>query len=152
MLLCMPQLVVSNLTQKRISLPSGIGVVQPTSTLTVNVSVSLMERARSSLMDMVDKNLITLTTHPENPDNTASLNTQFYTAYDTSTIITSGGFEYTQAIPATVWTINHNLGYKPVVQASNAAGDVVVPDITHLNINTVRCTFTMPILGVARCA
>lgn len=151
MLLCMPQLVINNLTPKRISLPSGIGVVNPTSTITVDVSVSLLERARPSLMTMVEKNLITLVTQPELPDNAASLNTQFYTAYDTSTIITSGGFEYTQSVPATVWTINHNLGYKPVIQLSNVLGEVVLADIEHLSTTTSRVTFNIPMLGVARC-
>lgn len=65
----------------------------------------------------------------------------------------SGGpgssFLYVQPVPSSVWTINHNLGARPVVEVRDNTGGVVFASITHLSIDTVRITFSVPYAGTA---
>lgn len=61
------------------------------------------------------------------------------------------GFNYTHNYPTNIWTITHNLGYKPVVQAWNTAGDGIVGDIHHNNVNELTIAFTSGQAGGARC-
>jgi ribosomal protein L2 len=64
------------------------------------------------------------------------------------------GYKHTQSTPATVWTINHNLGTQaPIVDVFyNDGGQMtkVLPsNIQVVNSNTVTLTFSTPISGTA---
>ncbi len=58
-------------------------------------------------------------------------------------------FVYTQVIPASVWTIIHNLGYVPNVFAEDENGIDIVGVVSVLNNNELTITFNNPIAGVA---
>lgn len=58
--------------------------------------------------------------------------------------------EYTQTSPATVWTINHNLGYAPIVRVFISNLEVQPYSIEHTSLNTVVITFTTAQMGVAK--
>lgn len=60
------------------------------------------------------------------------------------------GYVHTQASAATVWTVPHNLGFRPSVAVTSASGAFVVGDPEHLDLNTLRLTFALPISGTAR--
>lgn len=64
----------------------------------------------------------------------------------------SGGYTHTQGAAATTWTIPHNLGYRPAVQAFTAGGLSVWGTLAHLDDNTCTLTFAVAITGTARCA
>ena len=66
-----------------------------------------------------------------------------------------GAYVFTQAVAASTWTINHNLGVQYVnVEVINSSGVSLVgtydyPTITFTNSNTVTLTFTSNTSGYA---
>jgi hypothetical protein len=75
----------------------------------------------------------------------------FHTAGDTDTGGTTElqGVTFTQAIPSNSWTINHTLGYNPVVSVIVNGGEVDA-QIEYPNTTTVVITFGIPVAGTAR--
>lgn len=63
--------------------------------------------------------------------------------------IDTGYFAYTQVAPATVWTINHNLGINPSVTAVDSAGNVIEGTLLYLSTNTLEITFGIATSGHA---
>lgn len=64
----------------------------------------------------------------------------------------SGGdlsYVHNQAVPAAVWTVNHNLGKRPSVTVEDSAGTDVVGEVDHVNANTLTITFTAGFSGTA---
>jgi len=59
-------------------------------------------------------------------------------------------YTHNQGVPSTTWTINHNLGFRPVVAVTDSAGDECVGDIAHSNTNTLVVTFSSSFSGRAR--
>ena len=62
----------------------------------------------------------------------------------------SAFFIYDQATAASEWTINHNLGFKPSVQAFDTGSQQIEGLVTHLSINTTAIVFVVPVAGFAR--
>ena len=60
------------------------------------------------------------------------------------------GYRHDQAVPQAVWTINHNLGYNPLVQTFNTGSEEILGGIVHLTPNTTQVSFSGPIAGTAR--
>lgn len=60
-----------------------------------------------------------------------------------------GAYEHTQAVAADVWTIVHNLGYRPNVHIQDTLGRDVVGDVSHTDINTMVLTFSALLTGSA---
>lgn len=56
---------------------------------------------------------------------------------------------HTQASVASVWTITHNMDYKPNVTAFNSANEVVVGEILHSSVNSLTITFSSAFSGCA---
>ena len=59
-------------------------------------------------------------------------------------------FVYTQSVPATVWTINHNLGSYPNVYVLDTAGDECEGDVDNPTVNQTVITFSAAFAGTAR--
>lgn len=62
----------------------------------------------------------------------------------------SNEFLFTQSTPATVWTINHNLGFKPSVEVRDSGGSLVDCVFVHATLNQVIAYMTPAISGEAR--
>ena len=66
----------------------------------------------------------------------------------------SGGgssFTHTQSVPATVWTINHALGYDPIVHVVSS-GVLLAGEVSYtVPGQQLRVTFDSAVAGVARC-
>lgn len=61
-----------------------------------------------------------------------------------------GQYTHNQAVAAAIWTITHNLGFKPGgIKVFDTAGTQVEGDIEHLDVNTVRLTFSSGFSGTA---
>ena len=43
---------------------------------------------------------------------------------------------FNQNTASTTWVVNHNLGYRPLVQIFDSAGTYVLSCVTHLDDNT----------------
>lgn len=59
-------------------------------------------------------------------------------------------YNHDQPSGATEWIINHNLGYKPQVQAFTVGGVEIIGDILHSSDNQVRISFSDAQSGFAR--
>jgi hypothetical protein len=60
------------------------------------------------------------------------------------------GYDFNQASPATTWTINHNLGYRPSVQMFTVGGLEVLGEIQHTSNNQTLISFNTAVAGTAR--
>lgn len=56
---------------------------------------------------------------------------------------------FVQSNPAGIWLIQHNLGYKPIVEAYNNEGNPIPSSIKYLDINSLQLTFNTIIGGKA---
>lgn len=61
----------------------------------------------------------------------------------------SGSFTFDQAVPASVWTINHPLSKMPAVAVVDSAGNVVEGDIQYVDQDQVIVTFNATFSGKA---
>ena len=60
-----------------------------------------------------------------------------------------GTYDYVQGTPAAVWTIVHNLGYRPQVSVVDSANSIVEGDYSYPDSNTMVLTFSSAFSGVA---
>ena len=62
----------------------------------------------------------------------------------------SGNYTHNQAVPSTVWTVNHNLGFFPAgVMVYDSTDRQFIGDVEHINTNTLTITFAAGFSGVA---
>ncbi|NCU71477.1 MAG: hypothetical protein EBY66_00440 [Candidatus Fonsibacter lacus] len=59
-------------------------------------------------------------------------------------------FVYQQTAPATTWTINHNLGYKPSVELLDSGSQEIDGDVSHPSDNQTVVTLNPASAGLAR--
>jgi hypothetical protein len=57
---------------------------------------------------------------------------------------------FTQVSPASVWTINHNLGRWPLIDLFSVGGVKIIGETSNLSLNTAQVTFDEPVAGSAR--
>lgn len=58
-------------------------------------------------------------------------------------------YTHTQSVPSATWTINHNLGFEPVVVVMDSAGTNVEGTISYPSKNQMVITFTSAFSGTA---
>jgi hypothetical protein len=58
-------------------------------------------------------------------------------------------FVYNQATPATIWNVNHGLGYFPNVVVVDSGGNEVVGDLQYVDNNNITLTFSSAFSGSA---
>lgn len=61
----------------------------------------------------------------------------------------SATFTWTQSIPLSVWTIPHNLNKFPSVNVVDTLGNVIYPDVSYVDSNTVQITHGSAFAGKA---
>lgn len=61
----------------------------------------------------------------------------------------SAPFTFVQASASALWTVNHNLGWTPLVELLTAGGQVLDALITHISVNQFTVTFNAPTAGRA---
>ena len=59
-------------------------------------------------------------------------------------------YTHTQSIASAVWTIAHNLGFKPSVELLDTGSQEIEGDVVHLSQNVCIAYFTTPTAGFAR--
>ncbi|MGZ8181454.1 MAG: hypothetical protein ACXWT1_05815 [Methylobacter sp.] len=64
----------------------------------------------------------------------------------------SGQYQHTQSTPAAIWTVNHNLGYRPTVQITTLGGRLIWGETLHTSINQVVIYLDIPSAGLAICS
>lgn len=60
-----------------------------------------------------------------------------------------GAYLHTQGVAADVWTIVHNLGYRPNVHIQDSLGRDVTAEVSHTDLNTMVLTFSAILTGSA---
>lgn len=60
-------------------------------------------------------------------------------------------YTHTQASPSDEWTINHNLGVRPLIAVFSPGGAEVQAEILHMSTNQARIYFASAYAGTARC-
>jgi hypothetical protein len=104
---------------------------------TVNVSsvtntVTVTENGSSTVVTVpVTSTVTAITQGPQGPSGAAA-------------------FVYQQAAPATTWTINHNLGYKPSVELLDSGSQEIDGDVAHPSDNQTVVTLNPASAGLAR--
>jgi hypothetical protein len=58
-------------------------------------------------------------------------------------------YTHEQSIPASTWTVTHNLGKKPAVSVTDSAGTAVHGEINYIDLNQVELVFNAAFSGVA---
>jgi len=56
-------------------------------------------------------------------------------------------YVHTQASPADVWVVNHNLGFKPSVTVVNNSGEVLIGEVQFTAEQQITVRFTAPFSG-----
>lgn len=62
----------------------------------------------------------------------------------------SSGFSFTQSTSSAVWTINHNLGYRPNVALFTVGGVNFNGEVSHPTVNQTIVSLSSPLAGSAR--
>lgn len=60
-------------------------------------------------------------------------------------------YHHVQAVPETVWTVNHDLGRYPSVAVLDSAGSQIEVAVSHQSLNVVVLTLAYAISGTADC-
>ena len=81
--------------------------------------------------------------------NAASVGPQGATGPQGPQGVSGGFFTFTQASPASTWTISHGLGYRPNVSVVDSAGTQVEGNTVWSDINNLIITFSGAFSGVA---
>lgn len=63
---------------------------------------------------------------------------------------TSQHFDHVQAAETDVWTINHNLGFRPSVALFSGGGEAMWATVLHVSANQTLVYFLSPTSGTAR--
>jgi len=132
--------------------------VQTTPASTWNITHNLNTTSVNiQIFDSTNKVVI-----PESIETTGSTTAviNFGTSADGRAVVVSGHFDGTlkamyaythfQSSSSTTWTINHNLGYNPIVRIFIGNQEVQPLTITHINTNQVVITFNTAQVGYAR--
>lgn len=59
-------------------------------------------------------------------------------------------YVHNQITPSTIWTINHNLGYKPSVELMDSGSQEIDGEVSHPTINQTIVTLQPATAGIAR--
>jgi hypothetical protein len=63
--------------------------------------------------------------------------------------VSGGSYLHTQSVPATAWTINHNLGYYPNITIVDSSKREVICEIEYVSVNQAIATFAAAFAGWA---
>lgn len=50
-------------------------------------------------------------------------------------------YVHTQSSPSDLWIVNHNLGYRPVIEVLSDGGLVVEASVAHISVNQAQISF-----------
>ena len=70
-------------------------------------------------------------------------------AVSPATLSTALSKTFSQAAPASVWNVTHNLNRYPAVSVVDSAGSVVTGDVEHLSANALQVSFASAFSGTA---
>jgi hypothetical protein len=100
----------------------------------VNNTINVTEDSRVTSVEVPITSVITATTAgPQGPAGAAAQ-----------------GYVHTQTTAASTWTINHNLGYYPIVEIFDSGRQEIDADVSHPSTNQTVIVVLLPLTGFAR--
>jgi hypothetical protein len=84
------------------------------------------------------------------PDTGNASTSQVVKGNDTRIVNAIIPFIYTQVSPSSLWTINHNFGYRPSVVITDSGSQEIDSDISHPTVNQTLISFNPATAGTAR--
>ena len=108
--------------------------------------VGLTAQQEQELQDAYDNMITAIALTKTSTTMTVTLTQQDLGTLSSTLIV---GYIHTQTTPASVWTITHNLGKYPAVCVVDTAGNEVVGQLQHVNVNQLILTFSAPFSGEA---
>lgn len=67
-------------------------------------------------------------------------------------VSSNASHEHTQSVAADVWTVNHNLGFRPAVSLLSVGGREMWAEVIHTSVNQFVAYFDAPTTGIAICS
>lgn len=95
-----------------------------------------------SLTNVKPTDFVIVESNPNTPQSTTSRS-------KVSDLVGGAKITFLQAVASSTWVLNHNLGFYPNVILLNSNGTEFIGDIEHIDLNTLRVTFTRPKSGIA---
>lgn len=121
--------------------------VQQTAT-TATVDMAPINAAIAAMNTRID-NFIALINQKLASFNPVVDTSQFTTESDVKDIIKNSRYQHFQGVAASVWTINHNLGWKPSVTVVDPSLNVIIGDVEYINENSLTVSFVGSLSGYA---
>lgn len=59
-------------------------------------------------------------------------------------------FVHVQSVASAIWTINHNMGYRPSTELTDPGFREMDGDVLHPTVNQTVVKFNVPVTGTAR--
>lgn len=101
---------------------------------TTNNTILVTENGNTTVVTVPTTSVITaVTAGPQGPKGDAG-----------------AGYVFTQPTSSAMWTINHNLGYKPSVDIYDSGSQQIQAEISHPSVNQTVILLTAPTAGFAR--
>lgn len=64
----------------------------------------------------------------------------------------NASFEHPQVSASDIWTVNHNLGFRPAVSILSVGGREMWAEVIHTSVNQFIAYFDAPTSGIAICS
>jgi len=61
------------------------------------------------------------------------------------------GYEHVQVSPAAVWTVTHNLGYRPAAVSVWISNNLRSCQVDHIDDDTLTASFNSSVSGILKC-
>lgn len=112
---------------------------------------------QKTLQEQIDK--LKLALAQVKPSDFTEVNTKIVTInqtieqilYDLSQLQTATSYQHTQNLPASTWTIHHNLGRYPGIEILDDTNEVVEGRVVHSDRSTAVAQFNFAATGKALC-
>lgn len=66
-----------------------------------------------------------------------------------ASFLSESTYSHIQAVAAAIWSINHNLGFRPNVAITDNGGNMVEGEVVYLNLNQLEIHFNIALQGEA---
>lgn len=63
-----------------------------------------------------------------------------------------GSYTHTQSVDSDLWTVNHNLGYRPDTEVFSVGGEKILAEVLHTSLNQALVYWSAPKSGSVRCS
>lgn len=107
--------------------------------LIVEAATVLVEQAESSVLVDSEDHVVVISDAQQGPPGPPGVSS-------------NASHEHTQSVASDVWTVNHNLGFRPAVSLLSVGGREMWAEVIHTSVNQFVAYFDAPTTGIAICS